>query len=400
MCQDKMIKAQSVRSVYEQFSKENCPTDGIGNLQNVFTPYSLCNEMIGKLKKYKKEFKGETFAVFNLEFAEVLMYDYAVDASQIWFFTDCVEKSKFAQLKRYSGIHIELVNFSRFLKEEWNMKFDVVIMNPPYQKPTKGGNGQRDLWPSFVDKAIQLTKKDGQLCAIHPAKWRSPSHVQYLKIMNGLRHLDIHGIKDGKKTFNCSTRYDWYVWQKNTKNKEFTVIDENGSRVKVSKNIPFLPNWNIDEVLSCVATDDEEKLTVLYSASLYEPRKPHMSKEKHGEFKYPCVYGMYKDGSFSCQYSSKKEDFFGVSKIILGIGRHLYPLVDMEGKYAMTQNAFAISVKDTKEARLIVEAINSERFKEIIKATKWGNFQTNYHMFESFRKDFWKKFVDENGNEI
>jgi len=133
----------------------------------------------------------------------------------------------------------------------------------------------------------------------------------------------------------------------------------------------------------------------------YGNDKPHMSKEKKGEFQYPCVYGMYKDGTFSCQYSSRKEDFFGVSKVIIGIGEKLYPFVDIKGEYAMTQNAFAIPVKTKKEAQSIVAAINSERFKEIIKSTKWGNFQTDYHMFETFRKRFFRKeFVDEDGNEI
>ena len=26
-------------------------------------------------------------------------------------------------------------------------------------------------------------------------------------------YLSIHGIKDGKETFNCGTRYDWYLIQ-------------------------------------------------------------------------------------------------------------------------------------------------------------------------------------------
>jgi hypothetical protein len=61
--------------------------------------------------------------------------------------------------------------------------------------------------------------------------------------------------------------------------------------------------------------------------------------------------------------------------------------------YGMMNNAFAIEVSNDDDAKNIKKAIESDNFKEIIKATKWGNFQTNYKMFKSFRKDFWKDFI-------
>jgi hypothetical protein len=40
-----------------------------------------------------------------------------------------------------------------------------------------------------------------------------------------------------------------------------------------------------------------------------------------------------------------------------------------------------------------VEAINSEKFKEILKYTKWSTFQTDWRMLINFRKDFWLEFT-------
>ena len=43
--------------------------------------------------------------------------------------------------------------------------------------------------------------------------------------------------------------------------------------------------------------------------------------------------------------------------------------------------------------KYIVKAINTEEFKEIIKATKWGAFQTDWRMFKYFKPDFYKDFL-------
>ena len=101
---------------------------------------------------------------------------------------------------------------------------------------------------------------------------------------------------------------------------------------------------------------------------------------------------MYKDGTISELYSSEKSNHF-VPKVIIGTGRHAYPLIDLEGKYGMTQNTFGIKVNSIEEAENIKKAIESDKFKEIIKATKWSNFQIDYRMFQHFRSNFWEEFI-------
>ena len=45
-------------------------------------------------------------------------------------------------------------------------------------------------------------------------------------------------------------------------------------------------------------------------------------------------------------------------------------------------------------ASMCYDAYNSyDEFKEIIKATKWGAFQTDWRMFKYFRPDFYKNFT-------
>jgi len=275
-------------------------------------------------------------------------------------------------------------------------QFDIIIGNPPYQKPSQGGNAQRDLWPYFVIKSLNILKTSGYLTLIHPNKWRKPEHKLWpILSQKQINYLEIHNEIEGKKIFNAITRYDWYVLKNITKTSPTLVIDENTNKYNINLNtLPCLPNYNIQEFISLLAQKNETKLNIIYSRSLHGNHQKYMSNEKNDIFKYPCVYKMNND-NISCLYSSKKSEQF-IPKIILGIGRYLYPFIDITGEYGLTQNAFGIKINSLQEAKNIKNAIESPKFKEIIKATKWSNFQTDWRMFKYFKKNFWKNFTEIN----
>lgn len=60
---------------------------------------------------------------------------------------------------------------------EWNpqMKFDVVIGNPPYQGGNFGQKVYKSLWPKFWAKSFELVKDDGIVSLITPLTWCSPT---------------------------------------------------------------------------------------------------------------------------------------------------------------------------------------------------------------------------------
>lgn len=380
--------------------------DFSNNLQNIHTPYSLCLEMIEKLKE-NTDLADKDFLVFNLEFVEVLLYDFGVAKERVWFVTDCKEKMALIQHARYNGINGELIDFSKGIKNMnicKNKFFDVIIGNPPYQKPknikegkTAGTTGG-DLWSEFVCQALALVEKNGFVSFIHPSMWRKPDHEIYelLKLYD-LKYLEIHGEEDGRRTFKASTRYDWYILQNNKYNNKTEVKDEVGKSQEININDwKWLPNYSFEIISKIIASNSEERCEVLYARSSYGSDKPWMSATKNNEFKYSCIYGMQTGGGITYLYSNRNDKgHFGVPKVILGWGRYLYPLIDFQGEYGMTQNAFGIKVASLEEAHDIKRAIESDKFKEILKATKWGTFQTDWRMFKYFRKDFWKEFINE-----
>src|ERR1035437_10320973 len=204
------------------------------NLQTVHTPYSLCKSMISKLKEYC-DFTDKKFLVLNLEFVEVLMYDFDVDRSCIWYVTDCEQKKKVAE--RFERYKVNAV-CGNFLYMEEDMKFDVVIGNPPYQDPIAKSN--KKLWDKFLKKSTELVKDNGFLAFITPFSWATPANDAFdIFQENEVKYVNL----DGKKFFpTVGTTISWYIIEK-TKNVSDTVFEYNNSILTIDlKSVAFLPS--------------------------------------------------------------------------------------------------------------------------------------------------------------
>jgi hypothetical protein len=376
------------------------------NLQSVHTPYDLCHDMVVKLGECSGSLAGKEILVFNLEFAEVLLNDegcFGAEASRITFVTDCLEKFNFSRNSRYAGIKREFKSFDDVNKMEFNMKFDVVIMNPPYQpmvKESLGGSGSRNtLWDKFVLKALELVVKDGFVCAVHPAKWRKPEDYLYEEFRKlSLKYLSIHNKQEGDKVFGATTRFDWYILQnKNSKNiiNKTIIHDETGKTSSfILNNWPFIPNYKFDVLVSILAKDGEKTCPILYSGGAYDSRRPHMSLTKHDNFIYPCVTSTCKKGVRFCYSDTKSKGLFQISKLIFCDADTIQnAIVDVKGEYAMTPNSMAIEIESEEEGLQIKKAIESKKFNEFLKACRWSNFRIEWRLFKHFRKDFWKEFI-------
>ena len=74
----------------------------------------------------------------------------------------------------------------------------------------------------------------------------------------------------------------------------------------------------------------------------------------------------------------------GVPKVLLNFNEKQYPYNDYKGEYGMSQLTFGIPIQSKKEGDKWIHALTSPRFENILEATKWGSFQTDYRMFYYF----------------
>lgn len=171
----------------------------------------------------------------------------------------------------------------------------------------------------------------------------------------------------------------------------------------------FIPNSNPDFVLSLVTENPEERVDFICDTGPYHGDNEHMHKvsnEATDIHVHPCVWSISReDGSLTRRYSSEiKYDMngdpfhFGIPKVIISIWQQSgIPYLDIDGEYAMTQHAAAIR-DDIEVLPLIRKAMESTRFRDVMKAVRFTTDDWNKNIIELLRKDFWREFIDTEGN--
>lgn len=239
---------------------------------------------------------------------------------------------------------------------------------------------------------------------IHPPNWRGyglTNTSSLREIRKQLRTLDVlwlsmHDLSDGSRFFNAGTKFDMYIARmSSTKNLKTKIIDE--KRIEYERNIKeleFIPNFEFDQVFDLIAKEGEEKIELMYNRSLYPPEKPYMSKEKSPTYRYPCVWSISKtDGEMKFRFSSVQKGHFGIPKVIFSTWHDPgIPFHDGSGEFGLTQHAAAIVDEPGRLAK-IAEAMNSEKFRDTMKAIQFTTQAWNYNIFRLFRKNFWEEFV-------
>jgi hypothetical protein len=282
------------------------------------------------------------------------------------------------------------------VEENWGVNgFNAVVGNPPYNKAKeealKGGYGGRSLWDIFVTTSInKWIKTGGYLLFVHPPSWRKPEH--YLWNIMGkkqIHYLKTYSKKEGNKIFGCATLVDYYLLENSNIYKNMIMECQDGKTYSINLNEwGFLPSGCIDDIKNLLGTN-----TVIYSSSIYDTRRPYINTTKTEKNILPVVHNMTKKDGLGFVYSCEDKGQFKTPKVILSFGEFQYPYNDWEGEYGMSQICYGLPIQSKEEGDNIVKAINSDKFKEILKYTKWSTFQTDWRMFKYFRNDFWKEFI-------
>ena len=298
-------------------------------------------------------------------------------------------------------------------------RFDVVLGNPPFQVEKQGqytgSAGNRTLWDQFVKVALNTyLKSDGWLAFITPANWRRPDHPLYdlMTRQNRLHYLHIYGKAAGQKWFGVESRFDLYTIQHKQnevgqnevgqnevgqsatgQNSATTIIDEMGKTHRILvKQWPFLPNYAFRSIRAILAKTTARRLPVIFSAGTYDARK--LSKRKTTKFRHPVVHTITRRGLGIRFAKDRQSSQFGVPKVLLNFNERQYPYNDYKGEVGMSQLTFGLPIPGPRErakvrGEAMIRALTSPAFQEIIRATKWSAFQTDYRMFSYFDRDFY-----------
>jgi predicted RNA methylase len=374
---------------------------GKNDMQNVFTPPRLIRRMLSRVNFMSND---KVLVWYNVEFVIFLVREVGLRPENIYIYTNTQDKL-ILRNNGYNVIYQEDIDFDKMSKLI-NVKFDVVIGNPPYQKQV-GPKKTEAIWPKFVDKSFEICKEGGYVSLIHPSGWRNVKgnykDVQKLLLSKDVKYLDMYSDVDGMKIFNASINFDTYLIHNIENTSEKSVITDQSRKIFNHKinELEFIPNGMFDEIFSLVAKEGEETVEVLYSRSAYGTDKNHMSKVRTDEHIYPCVSNVTKSEDIKLLYSSiNTNGHFGLPKLICGSassGTNYF--IDNDGDYGVTQFSFAI-IETPENLPLIKKVMKSQIFQTIIKSIPNNSSAVNYKILSTFKKDFWRYFLDENNNVI
>jgi hypothetical protein len=368
------------------------PSGGIGNYQ-----YCVIERLMNGLKEWEPDAEKRYKHIIENQ-----IYTCEIQSKNIFIFLMLFNLENKYKMNYYKGSFID-DGFDKHMKEVWKIdNFDRSPENPPYNAPqkAKGKKGGGDLiWDDFVVKTIKILKDNGRMTFVHPAAWRKPESDKsknkglYKFITdNQIHYLEIHNSVDGKKTFNANTRYDFYLLEKTKPYKDTMVVDEDGKENTINlKDWKFLPNGNYDLIKPLLAENGEETCPIIFNRTNYGTDKDWVVEEKNDKYKYELIHSTPKAGTRYMYSSRNDKGHFGIPKVIFGESGVYDVIIDMDGKYGMTQCAMAIPVESYEEAEKIKNVLLSDEFNKIIKSTSFGNFRIDWRMFTYFKKDWWKE---------
>lgn len=295
--------------------------------------------------------------------------------------------------------HLELADALTF--DYWGgMKFDIIVGNPPYNDSSKGKGrlGSYPLWIKFDFKYFELLKEQGYLCLVHPSLWRDPNDSKgigkLLKSKNML-YLNMNSAEDGLKTFGATTRYDYFLIKNEPYQGNTIINDVNSKEFNWNlNNYSFVPNGCFDDFSKLIANENENKVELLYSRSIYGTDKNWMNKDKTTDYVYPCIYYIPDANNLSLWYSNNQNGMFNEPKICFcsGVfdGKRIYP--DKNGDYGLTQFCFGLKY-DVNEIDDIMKVLKSKKFNQLAEMTFISKTELNKNVIRLFKKDWWKEDI-------
>lgn len=205
------IQETAYRRLFDELSKNDT--------QYVFTPPRLIRKMMGKITFSPN---SKVLVWYNVEFLIYLVKEIGLSPKNIYIYTNTKDKL-ILEKQGYNVVYQDQVNLDKVGMEYKDMKFDLILGNPPFSKNKKE---PKKLWSLFVVKSFDLCKSDGKVALITPSSWISSTNFAHSTIKNKLQYVNlsnetseyfgntggtqkfIYFIANNKDTENCSTEFD------------------------------------------------------------------------------------------------------------------------------------------------------------------------------------------------
>lgn len=354
------------------------------------TPFGLVQEMVDKLPQGILQDPNSKFldpAAGTGTYIIVLFYELKKYHSEEHILNNMLyvcETNRF-KLRMLKNLGIKNIYEGSFLEYDFkDMKFDVIIGNPPYNKPRKGDgkrrSGSDNLWGEFVNTGIELVKEGGYFSLIHPCSWTTLSKeggkADYMgNIMSKYKTHYINLYECGKY-FNVGSDFSYYTLEKTLNNPNFSTeyIFQNknttftGSiKLWERRYLPKLVTPEILEIFDKTVNSNLPKFEFNIS-STHISNKDKVNKEQTEEYNIPIHNGK------AILYSNTPHNSHGIPKVVIPLSCHYKDL--QYTTYGVCQNSGYILASNEEEGKNLYNNLNNPIYKFITKLTFWSGWNS------------------------
>ena len=285
----------------------------------------------------------------------------------------------------YEGLNVYTEDFLNFTTD---IRFDLIVANPPYAKLDVNGKRtakNHNLIGLFISKSLDLLLDRGLLLYITPDNWMSYADRNTLIIrLTKLQivHINIHMAK--KYFPKVGSSFVWYLIENTESYKDITVegkwkgeIYKSSVKSEERRYIPLYYNKRVQSILRKTLDNKRlKKFEVETTSYLHKyTKKAYIRKDKDEEHIYKLIHTPKQ-----VVWSSKKHKYQDGWKVFISTTSYYGTFVDNCG---MTQSIAFIRCKDLEEANKINEVLSHPLYKFVNDICRYGNFN-NIRILQSF----------------
>jgi len=258
-----------------------------------------------------------------------------------------------------------------YINIDTNMKFDVTLLNPPYQDNSNDG-GQNKIYNMFAKKAISDTKDDGIVAVIAPTSVTKKSKRFSLINQYGLKKVDF----TANNYFDVGVNICYFIIDKKYKG----LVD-----VKTNTGIYQQPN---NEVIIDTSKHNNEfiKLYSVLKSILNKPQKRMFlqniaaakwgdgrNKTQTNQFLYPIHKIDKKNGKILIQYNKNIPYHHNKKKLIIPLTKSFKPGCEIIDTDDYDVNYVSVEYSNKKQIDNIKSFIYSDYF--INHVEQWKKYE-------------------------
>lgn len=332
------------------------------------TPFSLCIEMIEKVGAEIQEEKN-WLVIANLEFVIALKEYFKYrkwNFNRVSFVTPCENKGISAKFLGVGNVYE--YSYDNFKEWKIDMKFDVIIGNPPYQ--AEGAfKGSNILWPNFFKIANSMINENGYISLVHPYTWTSSiktetrSSKPLLDIWNRGTLLELN--LNAHRYFNVGSSTICYVVfkiEKNRKNNMLKIVYPNFTKTINIENYDFIPNGissDLDfSILEKVLFNKDAKLERI-SGGGHRKKVDNQFPTVKLKYKQAYTWANFKRGNHL--YSENEGILQNKNKVICFYSSNCDFVYD-DGEFGLGEMTAGVTVNNKLEGDNLISILNSKLF--------------------------------------